>query len=96
MENEQNGELDEHINTLATADVPEERKVRRDTTLASFMAKRQAREKVDWDGKPKGANQVRYSDAIGVLLKQSRRFNWTKHWDKQETVAKDWLWGELQ
>ncbi|XP_026442963.1 uncharacterized protein LOC113342735 isoform X3 [Papaver somniferum] len=93
IENQQNGE---HFNTLAAVVVPEERKVRRDTTLASFMAKREEEKKVDWDGNPKGANQVRYSDAIGVLLKQYRRFNWTKHWDKHDTMAKDWLLGELQ
>ncbi|KAI3944421.1 hypothetical protein MKW98_006582 [Papaver atlanticum] len=59
MEIEQNGEHGEHYNTLATATAaPKERKVLRDTTLASFMGKRQKK--------------------------------------KKDTVAKDWLWGELQ
>ncbi|RZC58225.1 hypothetical protein C5167_005523 [Papaver somniferum] len=76
--NQQNGEQCRHSNSLVIAVVLEERKVRGDTPLAFFVGKKHGKEKVDLDtnGKPCGANQAKYSNVIGLLLKQSRRFHW--------------------
>ncbi|MCL7031527.1 hypothetical protein MKW94_000787, partial [Papaver nudicaule] len=98
MDDQQNGEKGQEPNSLATAAALKEKRARSDTTLASFMGKNKPKDEVYWDddsGKPKSRNSTQYSDVIGVLLKQSRRFKWHKHWDKQDDEAKDWLWAEL-
>ncbi|KAI3990199.1 hypothetical protein MKX01_029177, partial [Papaver californicum] len=77
--------------------VPKGKKVRGDITLESFMGKTKSEEELDWNADQlSGDNQTRYSDAIGVLLKQSRKFNWTDHWVKQAQEDKEWLWDKLQ
>ncbi|MCL7028557.1 hypothetical protein MKW94_008342, partial [Papaver nudicaule] len=77
---------------------PKQKKVRGETTLASYIGKSKPKEKVNFDdsGKVNGDNQTRFSDTIGVLLKQSRRFVWHDHWDVQPNEAKDRLWAELE
>ncbi|MCL7035404.1 hypothetical protein MKW94_024166 [Papaver nudicaule] len=97
MDNQQNGEEGQEPNSLATAAAPKQKRARSDTTLASFMGKSKPKDEVYWDdsGKPTSSNSTQYSDVIGVLLKQSRRFQWQKHWDKQDDDAKDWLWAKL-
>ncbi|KAI3857550.1 hypothetical protein MKX03_035115, partial [Papaver bracteatum] len=100
MEYQQNGEQGEHSNSETTVFVYRERKVRGDTTFASFIGKKkEEKEMVDWDmkkDKPCRKNQEKYSGVIGVLLKQSRRWNSKNPWNLQDVNAKDWLWAELK
>ncbi|RZC62145.1 hypothetical protein C5167_023930 [Papaver somniferum] len=83
MEYQQNGEQGEHFNSETTVVVQLEKKVRGDTTFASFIGKKKEekeREMVDWDMKkerPCGKNQAKYSSVI-------------------DDNAKDWLWAELK
>ncbi|RZC53041.1 hypothetical protein C5167_011896 [Papaver somniferum] len=96
MEYQQNGEQGEHSNSESTVDVHRKRKVRGDTTFASFIGKKKEekeREMVYWDMKK---DKAKYSGVIGVLLKQSRRWNWENSWNLQDDNAKSWLWAELK
>lgn len=40
-------------------------------------------------------NVIKFKDHIGVLMRMSRKFDWTRYWPRVDRDAKEWLWIQL-